>query len=63
MKDTEWIIKQVDASMAMEGMPLTSKDKDRIRFCVGDNQKVESTIQDLVRKYVPESELKYGQRL
>lgn len=30
MKDTEWIIKQVDASMAMEGMPLTSKDKDRI---------------------------------
>ncbi len=55
MKDTEWIIKQVDASMAMEGMPLTSKDKDRIRFCVGDNQKVESTIQDLVRQYVTES--------
>ena len=63
MKDTEWIIKQVDASMAMEGMPLTSKDKDRIRFCVEDNQKVESTIQDLVRQYVTESELKYGQRL
>lgn len=63
MKDTEWIIKQVDASMAMEGMPLTRKDKDRIRFCVGNNQKVESTIQDLVRQYVTESELKYGQRL
>lgn len=60
MKDTEWIIKQVDASMAMEGMPLTSKDKDRIRFCAGDNQKVESTIQDLVRQYVTESELKYN---
>lgn len=59
MKDTEWIIKQVDASMTMEGMPLTSKDKDRIRSCVGDNQKVESTIQDLVRQYVTESEL-YG---
>ena len=44
-------------------MPLTSKDKDRIRFCVGDNQKVERTIQDLVRQYVTESELKYGQRL
>ena len=60
MKDTEWIIKQVDASMAMEGMPHTSRDKDRIRFCVGDNQKVESTVQDLVRQYVTESELKYN---
>ena len=63
MKDTEWIIKQVDASMAMEGMPLTTKDKDRIRFCVGDNQKVESTVQDLVRQYVTESEMKYNNNL
>ena len=63
MRNIELIIKQVDASMAMEGMPLTKKDKDRIRCCIGDNQKVENTIHDLVNQYITQSELRYGQRL
>ena len=37
--------------MAMEGMHLTSKDKDRIRFCVGDNWKVKSVIHELAEEY------------
>ena len=63
MRNIELIIKQVDASMAMEGMPLTKKDKDRIRCCIGDNQKEENTIHDLVNQYITQSELRYGQRL
>lgn len=59
MRNIELIIKQVDASMSMEGMPLTDNDKNRIRFCIGDNDKVEATINSLVNKYMMQSELKY----
>lgn len=31
MSDMESILREVDSSMAMEGMPLHSEDKDRIR--------------------------------
>lgn len=51
MKDKEWIIKQADASMRLEGMPLTDQDKDRIRSCVGDQEKVEYVIGELVDGY------------
>ena len=51
MKDKEWIIKQKDASMRLEGMPLTDQDKDRIRSCVGDQEKVEYVIGELVDSY------------
>ena len=44
MKDKEWIIKQTDASMRLEGMPLTDQDKDRIRSCVGDQEKLSEFI-------------------
>ena len=63
MPDIELIIKQVDASMAMEGMPLTENDKERIRLCIGDDQKVESTISSLVNKYTLKLENSYEQRL
>ena len=39
MKDKEWIIKQTDASMRLEGMPLT------------DQEKVEHVIGELVDSY------------
>lgn len=31
MFDVESIVREVDSSMTMEGMPLYSEDKDRIR--------------------------------
>ena len=34
MSDTERIIANVNATMAMEGMPLTNDDKMRIRDCL-----------------------------
>lgn len=59
MRNIELIIKQVDAFMFMEGMPLTDNYKNRISFCIGDNDKVEDTINSLVNKYMMQSELKY----
>lgn len=56
MQDIELIIKQVDATMTMEGMALTDKDKERIRFCIGDDKKVEETIQELIKKYTLQQE-------
>ena len=35
MKDLERMIEDVNASMAMEGMPLTEEDKARMRHCAG----------------------------
>ena len=34
MSDIESIVREVDSSMTMEGMPLYSEDKDRIRKCL-----------------------------
>lgn len=51
MKDKEWIIKQTDASMRLAGMPLTDQDKDRIRSCVGDQEKMEYAIGELADSY------------
>ena len=31
MSEIERIVREVDSSMAMEGLPLTAEDKDRIR--------------------------------
>lgn len=51
MKDLEKLIDEVNASMSMEGMPLTEDDKDRIRRCAGNDELVEKTIAQLVKKH------------
>jgi hypothetical protein len=63
MKDVERVIEQVDSSMAMEGMPLTNIDKDRIRRCIGDNAKVDKEIAELIRKHSASGAPTYEQRL
>ena len=51
MRDMEKLIDEVNGSMTIEGMPLTQTDKDRIRRCVGNNELVEKTIAELVKKH------------
>ena len=63
MKDLERIIKDVDASMAMEGMPLTEEDKERIRHCAGDKKKTEQVIAELIRKHSVKAEDIHEQKL
>lgn len=47
----ETIIRQVDGSMAIEGMPLTADDKQRIREFAFDPAQVENVVVSLVKKH------------
>lgn len=51
MNEIERIVKEVDGSMAMEGMPLTVTDKDRIRTCLTNPTDVDGTIRALLAKH------------
>lgn len=51
MRDLEKLINEVNGSMAMEGMPLTQADKDRIRRCARNDKLVEETIAELIKKH------------
>ena len=51
MSDIEKIISEVDSSMAMEDLPLTSEDKDRIRQYLTDPTNLDQLIQDIIAKY------------
>ena len=44
MSEIERIVREVDSSMAMEGLPLTAEDKDRIRRCLSEPSSLEQTI-------------------
>ena len=49
--DIETVIRQVDGSMAIEGMALTEEDKERIRRTALEPDKVETVIQELIQKH------------
>lgn len=51
MSEIERIIKEVDSSMKMEGLPLTTMDKDRIRSCLADPSSMDSIIRALLSKH------------
>jgi len=51
MRSTEHKIRAVDATMAMEGMPLTDEDKKRLRDIFDGNATVEDTVEGLVKKH------------
>ena len=51
MSDIESIVREVDSSMAMEGMPLHSEDKERIRKCLADLSNLEKMVGTLVEKH------------
>ena len=51
MKDVEKIIGQVNGTMAMEGMPLTEQDKDRLRECITGKTSYDEMVRRLVQKH------------
>ena len=51
MSDIEKIVREVDSSMAMEGLPLTNEDKDRIRKCLSEPLAVDRIINGLLAKH------------
>ena len=51
MRDVETIVREVDSSMTMEGMPLYSEDKDRIRRYLLNPGNLEKIVNSLVEKH------------
>ena len=51
MSNIEKIISEVDSSMAMEGLPLTGEDKDRLRMYLRDSSVLDRLIEDIITKY------------
>jgi hypothetical protein len=47
-KDIEKTIRYVDATMTMEGMPLTEQDKDGIRNCLSGKEDFDTAVQRIV---------------
>jgi hypothetical protein len=51
MKDVEKIIGEVNGTMAIEGMPLTDQDKDRLRECITGKTSYDEMVRRLVKKH------------
>ena len=51
MGDIEKIVREVDSSMAMEGLHLTNEDRDRIRKCLSEPVSVDRIINGLLAKH------------
>lgn len=51
MSEIERIINEVDSSMSMEGLPLTSADKERISVCLNNPKMLDSMINELLNKH------------
>jgi hypothetical protein len=60
MRDTEQKIREVNATMAMEGMPLTDEDKSRLRDIFEGRTTVEETVQELIKKHRPREKTVHG---
>lgn len=51
MKNIEQIIREVNGSMAMEGMSLKEEDKERIRVCLSDEVSFEEMKKRIIEKH------------
>lgn len=51
MKDIGQIIKEVNGTMTMEGMPLTEEDKERLRLCLSDKVSFEEMEKRMIKKH------------
>ena len=56
MRDIEKTIDQINGSMAMEGMPLTPQDKERLRECLSGKTSFDEMIKRLVKKHTQKKE-------
>lgn len=51
MSEAERIVANVNASMEMEGMPLTEDEKNRIKDCIEGRKSFDEEIKKLVEYY------------
>ena len=55
MRDVEQTIREVNGTMAIEGMPLTDEDKNRLRDILHERVSIDEVIEQLTKKYTAES--------
>ena len=60
MRSIEQKIRAVDATMAMEGMPLMDEDKNRLRSVFEGKSTADKIVQSLVRKHSQKRRSAYG---
>ncbi|WP_444641245.1 hypothetical protein ACRQU7_12755 [Caproiciproducens sp. R1] len=51
MINIEKIIGEVNGTMAMEGMPLTEQDKQRLRECITGKTSYDDMVKELAKKH------------
>lgn len=51
MEGIEQIIKEVNGTMAIEGMPLGEEDKDRIRVCLSGEDSFDEIRKRIIEKH------------
>lgn len=52
MSEVERIVKEVDGSMSMEGLPLSTEDKERIERCLNNPRSFDDMIHNLLKKHM-----------
>ncbi len=52
MSEAENILANVDATMRMEGMPLTDEDKNRILDCLTGKTTFDLEVKKIIEKYM-----------
>ena len=51
MRDIEQTIREVNGTMAVEGMPLTDEDRSRLRDILYERVSIDDVLESLKRKY------------
>ena len=49
--NTDYIIENIDFSLKMEDMPLTSEDKNRLRDCLSGKEDISRILQETIKKH------------
>ncbi len=51
MRDMEQTVREVNGTMAIEGMPLTDEDKERLRAILRGEIGYDTAVQKIIDKY------------
>ncbi len=51
MSEIDKIVNEVNGSMAIEGMPLTDADKERIRISLSSKEQYQKILRELIFKH------------
>ena len=59
MGDIEQKIREVNGTMAIEGMPLTADDKSRLRSILRGDISYEAAIEEIIHRYTAKTVVSY----